>query len=57
MTAELARAAQIWQRGVARDLAEAVAKDMEAKHPIKNTAPAPAAASDDQAPADTSKKQ
>ena len=57
VTAELARAAQIWQRGVARDLAEAVAKDMEAKHPIKNTAPAPAAASDDQAPADASKKQ
>jgi hypothetical protein len=60
VTAELARAAQIWQRGVARDLAEAVAKEMAAKHPLKNTAPAaPATAGggNDQPKQDDSKKQ
>jgi hypothetical protein len=59
VTAELARAAQIWQRGIARDLAEAVAKEMAAKHPLKEAAPAPAAAGGDNAQPkqDDSKKQ
>jgi hypothetical protein len=60
VTAELARAAQIWQRGVVRDLAEAVAKDLAEKHPLKNTGPAPVpapAADNDQPKQDSSKKQ
>jgi hypothetical protein len=44
VTAEIARAATIWQRGIARDLAEAVAKEMAEKHPLKEPAQAPAAA-------------
>jgi hypothetical protein len=47
VTAEIGRAAVIWQRGIARDLAEAVAKEMAEKHPLKEAAPAPAAASGD----------
>ena len=47
VTAEIGRAAVIWQRGIARDLAEAVAKEMAEKHPLKEPAPAPAAASGD----------
>jgi hypothetical protein len=44
VTTEIARAAAIWQRGIARDLAEAVAKEMAEKHPLKEPAQAPAAA-------------
>jgi hypothetical protein len=47
VTAEIGRAAVIWQRGIARDLAEAVAKEMAEKHPLKEAAPAPAAAGGD----------
>ena len=47
VTAEIGRAAVIWQRGIARDLAEAVAKEMAEKHPLKEPAPAPAAANGD----------
>jgi hypothetical protein len=59
VTAEIGRAAVIWQRGIARDLAEAVAKEMAAKHPIKEAAPAPAAANGgtDQPKQDDSNKQ
>jgi hypothetical protein len=57
VTAELARAAQIWQRGIARDLAEAVAKELAEKHPIKDATPAPTAAGNDQPQQDSSKKQ
>ena len=57
VTAELTRAAQIWQRGIARDLAEAVAKDMEAKHPLKNTAPVADGANGAEPQQDSSKKQ
>ncbi|MBN9065083.1 MAG: DUF2059 domain-containing protein [Rhizobiaceae bacterium] len=59
VTAEIGRAASIWQRGIARDLAEAVAKEMAAKHPLKEAAPAPAAANDgsDQPKQDDSTKQ
>jgi hypothetical protein len=58
VTAELARAASIWQRGVARDLAEAVGKEMAEKHPLKEAAPAPAAAgANDQPKQDEPKKQ
>jgi hypothetical protein len=56
VTAELARAAQIWQRGIARDLAEAVGKDMAAKHPLQKPS-APATAGNDQPQDDSSKKQ
>jgi len=58
VTGELARAAQIWQRGIARDLAEAVAKEMAEKHPLKEATPAPAAAGGNSQPKqDDSKKQ
>ena len=59
VTAEIGSAALIWQRGIARDLAEAVAKEMAAKHPIEATpAPAPAAASGgDEPKQDDSSKQ
>jgi hypothetical protein len=57
VTAELARAAQIWQRGIARDLAQAVAKELAEKHPIKDATPAPAAAGNDQPKQDDAKKQ
>jgi hypothetical protein len=57
VTAELARAADIWQRGIARDLAEAVAKEMAEKHPIKNTAPVVDGGNGSQPQQDSSKKQ
>ena len=57
VTAEIGSAALIWQRGIARDLAEAVAKEMAAKHPVK-AAPEPAAASGgDEPKQDDSSKQ
>jgi len=58
VTAEIGSAALIWQRGIARDLAEAVAKEMAAKHPVK-AAPAPVVpgSGGDQPKQDDSKKQ
>jgi hypothetical protein len=57
VTAELSRAASIWQRGIARDLAEAVAKELVAEHPLKEAAPAPAASGDGQPKQGDTKKQ
>jgi hypothetical protein len=39
VTREVAKAAEIWQNGVARDLAEAVAKDMQTKIGTPNEGP------------------
>jgi hypothetical protein len=49
VTRELFKAAEIWQRGIARDLAQSVAGKLEAV--VKSKAPAPAAPAPEPAPA------
>jgi hypothetical protein len=56
VTGQLERAAQIWQRGIVRDLRNEVAKELSEKHPLSN-APAPAAEDDSQPKQDDTKKQ
>ncbi|MDN5928686.1 MAG: DUF2059 domain-containing protein [Hyphomicrobiales bacterium] len=58
VTAQLERAAQIWQRGIVRDLRDAVVKELSKKHPLNDAAPEPAAAGDNGQPnQDDTKKQ